>query len=295
MRKSWPVAVVGAGPAGISCALQLRRYGHDCVVFERKKIGGMAVNARWIENLLAFPGGISGPDFVRRMQEQVSDWRITVLIREIREIRKDRKNGGFHLTAGDYNIQVRRLVVATGSSPLRPDFLPKAPAYGVAYEIEELRDMEGCRIVVLGGGDLAFDYALSLAENNEVTILCRSGKMKALKQLIQAAHQIAGISVRCPVTVQRLAYRGQKLCLTLSGGKEQVEADRLVIAIGRRPELGCLTPDLLQERELLEKDGRLWIIGDAGHPLYRQISIAAGDGLRTAMALHTRLQETGGR
>lgn len=290
MKAVWPVAVVGGGPAGISCSLQLKRYGYECLVFEEKEVGGLAVNARRIENLLGFSRGISGPDFVRRIKEQAEAWRLPVERRKIETVRRDGSSGLFILAAKGRIFRARRLVVATGSFPLQPDFLDQRTPAGVFYEINGLRDAKGLRIAVLGGGDLAFDYALSLAEQNEVILLCRSRKMKALRRLVEEARRQESVTLRCPVSVENLTDRGGKQVVTLAPGEEQLEVDSMVVAIGRRPELGCLSPELLRQRGGLEQEGRLWIIGDAGHPRYRQISIAAGEGIRAAMAIHRRQQ-----
>ena len=46
------IAIIGAGPAGVSAAVQLRRYGFAVDIFERNIVGGLARNANLIENLI---------------------------------------------------------------------------------------------------------------------------------------------------------------------------------------------------------------------------------------------------
>ena len=54
------VLIIGAGPAGLAAALQLRRRGVDFMFFERQRVGGLLNNANWVENYPGFPGGITG-------------------------------------------------------------------------------------------------------------------------------------------------------------------------------------------------------------------------------------------
>ena len=61
MKKSnIRIAIIGAGPAGIACAIQLIRQGYSPIIFEKGEIGGLLKNANLVENYLGFPGGISG-------------------------------------------------------------------------------------------------------------------------------------------------------------------------------------------------------------------------------------------
>ena len=55
------VLIVGAGPAGLAAAMQLRRYGLNPLVFERAKVGGLLWNANLVENYPGFPAGLPGP------------------------------------------------------------------------------------------------------------------------------------------------------------------------------------------------------------------------------------------
>ncbi|MFC1726893.1 FAD-dependent oxidoreductase, partial [candidate division KSB1 bacterium] len=54
------VIIIGAGPAGIAAAIQLRRYNIEPVVFEKNEIGGLLRNAGRIENYPGFPEGVTG-------------------------------------------------------------------------------------------------------------------------------------------------------------------------------------------------------------------------------------------
>ena len=59
------IGVIGAGPAGVSAAVQLKRYKINSVILEKRKIGGLIENAYKVENTMLFPNGISGKENVK--------------------------------------------------------------------------------------------------------------------------------------------------------------------------------------------------------------------------------------
>ena len=68
-------------------------------------------------------------------------------------------------------------------------------------------------------------------------------------------------------------------------GELQFHADYLVGAIGREPRLDFLSDALLEQAQGLEEQGVLYRIGDVKNGIYRQTSIAVGEGVLTAMKI----------
>ena len=66
--------------------------------------------------------------------------------------------------------------------------------------------------------------------------------------------------------------------------------DYLIGAIGREPYLDFLAPELRQGSGMSEQGGFYWI-GDVKNGLYRQTSIAVGDGMRAAMSIYQNLNK----
>ena len=67
MKDREQVVIVGAGPAGIACAVQLRRYGLDPLLLEKDQPGGLLKNAWRIDNYPGYPEGIGGSALVNRI------------------------------------------------------------------------------------------------------------------------------------------------------------------------------------------------------------------------------------
>ena len=64
------VAVVGAGPAGLTAAVYAGSEGLGTLVIERHVIGGQAGASSLIRNYLGFPRGISGSELTQRAYQQ---------------------------------------------------------------------------------------------------------------------------------------------------------------------------------------------------------------------------------
>ncbi len=161
------VAVVGSGPAGLACAQQLARAGHDVTVFEKNdRIGG----------LLRY--GI--PDF--KLDKRLIDWRMAQIQEEGVTFRT-RTLIGSELPKGVASDAVRRIdpkelmkgfdavVLAGGSETPRDLPIPGRDLEGVHFALEFLipqnREVAGGRknvinaagrhVVVIGGGDTGSD------------------------------------------------------------------------------------------------------------------------------------------
>ncbi len=124
-----PVGIIGAGPAGVSAAMQLKRYKINSVIFEKRKIGGLIENAHRVENTMLFPNGIRGVEFVKILEEYARKYELNVIYEEAKKI----KTGAriiVNTENGEYEFDY--LIVAAGT---RPRTLPFPE---VKYHITEI-------------------------------------------------------------------------------------------------------------------------------------------------------------
>ncbi len=150
------VAIVGSGPAGLACAQQLARAGHDVVVFERAdRIGG----------LLRY--GI--PDF--KMEKHLIDRRLAQMEAEGVQFRPG-VNVGVDVTADELRSSFDAVVLSTGATQPRDLQVPGRELRGIHFAMEYLPQQNkvvagdtvpnqilatGKRVVILGGGDTGSD------------------------------------------------------------------------------------------------------------------------------------------
>lgn len=290
-----PVVVIGAGPAGLAAGIQLQRYGLEPLIFEKDAIGGLLRNANLIENYPGFPCGISGPELVRLFKTQAEEAHLRICFEEVAEV--DFQQGCFRVKTAKDEYPAHIVIVASGTKPrpiTSPAISPEVKAR-IYYEVFPLCQVRGKNILILGAGDAAFDYALNLARENHIDILNRGETLRCLPLLWDRACLQPNIYYHANTTVSAIklvdAAKLQVDCYNPEG-RLTFQADYLVVAYGRDPQLDFMAPTLSKITPELEREGRLYLVGDVASGIYRQTSIAVGNGVLTAMKINKHLQET---
>ena len=286
-----PIAIIGAGPAGIAAAVQLRRSGIGFLLFEKGRVGGLLNEANQVENFPGVPGGVPGRLLASRLKRQLVAAGIRVEKARVTHL----AYGGerFTLRTEQETFAADRVILSCGTVPLSP----KPP-----LDAEKLRGRmfagvlpllkaRGETIAIIGGGDAACDYALSLAGNNEVHILVRSERLRALPLLVERCRRL-GVVLHKNFRLVRVEVlegdAGMVLHARNDPGKDNggICCQRLLTAIGREPALGFLAQELRAALPELAARKSIFLAGDAGNGGFRQAAIAAADGLRAAMEIH---------
>ena len=292
--ETYPVVIIGAGPAGLTAAMQLSRQGHQPLVLERSRVGGLLWNANLVENYPGFCQGISGPELVSLFQEQAKYLGVSIAFEEARLTEFD--GDLFRIETDKRKLAARVLVAATGTKPkkLPEGLVGPGLEERVFSEVYPLLSCSGKKVIIIGGGDAAFDYALNLAGSNQVVILNRGEEIKALRLLIDRALAHPDITYQAHAELKSLALdKDGKLQLevSLGGNLGGMEGDYLIAAIGRDPDTDFSVPSIMKEIDQLKKNRRLYLIGDLKNGLFRQTAIAVGDGIRAAMEIDQYLSK----
>jgi thioredoxin reductase (NADPH) len=148
--KLYPVIIVGGGPAGMITAVQLKRYGIEAVLFERKRLGGLLWNANLVENYPGFPGGIPGPELAERIIEQYQSHGLEPIAESVSQVDFD---GERFLVATDDEVSSAELVViATGTNAKQfpPTFANPKVSGHFYYEVADLADLHQSKIAIIG-------------------------------------------------------------------------------------------------------------------------------------------------
>jgi thioredoxin reductase len=256
------VAIAGGGPAGISCAVLLKRYGMNVTIYEKDEVGGLIRNAWRVEN---FPpvGFISGKEFADKLRWYIKEYNIEVVQEEILTI------GDFELTGRTGRYQCDVAVVATGTVPKR---LVELEGPRTFYEYLHL-PQNVQTVGIYGGGDVALDYAIHAKEDGrEPTVFVRNNKLKAVSRLVEYAKE-RGVPIRFGEAIAYVEQNGERVYVYTNNGSYIFDA--LLIAIGRAP----------NEPQINASSMKVFKIGDVAHPDFRQSSIAIGDGIKCAMEI----------
>lgn len=181
------VAILGAGPAGMSCANACLSFGLTPVVIEREAYAGGAQRSNFHPNLwlLGSPHE-SGQELTRRLvQHYASLQAATLLATALEGLDADPGAARFilHLCTpeGRRDMRASALVIATGMRPHATPALEQLAQNSMRVIIgplnERIRDdIRQTGVLILGGGDNALDHALFLAERgNRVRVCTRAG------------------------------------------------------------------------------------------------------------------------
>ena len=284
------VIIIGGGPAGASCAVQLKRYGIDVLLIEKDRIGGLLNSAWRLDNYPGYPEGIRGVDLAGKIEQHLKKLEIRYQRSEVRIVKYAK--GVFALQTENDNYISKHLVLATGTRPREvfPGLIPEVRRK-VFYEVFPLRGIKGKKIAIIGAGDAAFDYAMSLAEHNQVDIFNRSSVIKCIPALREISKMQQRINYHENMEMTAVDEDNGGVLLKFSGLQKPAgySADYIIFATGREPNLSMLSPDLIKALDKLESEGVLYRAGDVKNGMLRQASVAIGDGIKAAMAIKDRI------
>jgi thioredoxin reductase (NADPH) len=269
------VAVVGAGPAGLTAAVYAASEGLITVVLEETVSGGQAGSSPMIRNYPGFPHGVSGYDLTRRSCEQAWMFGANMLFAQLAtglECRGDERV--VHL-AGGHQVAAKTVIVATGIAwrrlgvPSLEALVGSGVFYGAAGS--ELRAMEGRAVFVVGAGNSAGQTTLHLARYaRQVSMLVRGDSLERSMSdyLIREIGATPNITVRLRTEVTGGHGSDHLEALTLhdrrSDRAERVPAAALFVLIGGEPCTQWL-PETVQLQWGYILTGRD-VVRDGSHP-----------------------------
>lgn len=157
----YDVIIIGAGPAGLTAAIYLKRSNKNVLVLEATNYGGQIVNTRDIEN---YPGysHISGFDLATNLYNQVRELGAIIKFEEVKEV-VNGKTKTVRTDNGSY--EAKALIIATGRKVrklgIEDEFIGKGVSYCAMCDGTFYKDKV---VAIVGGGNSALDDALYLAD-----------------------------------------------------------------------------------------------------------------------------------
>ena len=303
MLQKERIVIIGAGPAGCAAAIQCRRLGIAPLLLDSTgEAGGLIENAFNMENYPGLEAPITGPDFVGRLQADLAGFDLEVTRGTVKRIEPTPEE--IRVITAHSTISTAAVIVAVGTVPRPLGIVGEGELAGghLFYEVKNVLPLSPSAVIVAGGGEAAFDYALSLARDDvNVHLSVKNARPSAGERLEQQVADTPGIKVSTRSLVKSCIRQGSGVLATVEDkrGVHDLEADALLVAVGRRSAAGeLLGPRELSgrdrararararegesERGLTYKPG-LFIAGDARLGTLGQVGIAVGDGLLAAM------------
>jgi thioredoxin reductase (NADPH) len=217
------VAVVGAGPAGISAAVNVKNRGRSVVLFGGRAPFGRVDGPHRVANYAGFPEA-SGEELAAAFRRHLEAFALDVTPDKVTKIIPD--DDGFVLFGAGEMYRARTVVLATGvyleaSIDGEEDLVGQGVSYCVTCDG---RLFAGRRIAFISYGSPGEEEAAELAET-------LGARVTYLPQYRGAYPLPAGVEVRAGATPLRLARGDDGVHVALQGGDEGAEEDLLVDAV----------------------------------------------------------------
>jgi len=245
--RSKKVAVIGGGPAGLEAATISALRGHIVTIFEKRKLGGALIEA-------------SVPEFKVDIGRLIYYLSTQVKKAGVKVVEKEAT--GQTIKAGKYDV----VIVATGATPRIPNVpgLNKPFVIGVLDVLRKVGNI-GKSVIVVGGGMIACDVALFLAEQGKMVTLTTRGD--EIARDMTNINRIAflerlnknNVGIKTGVRLEDIC-EGGIIVSDKSGVKSEIKSETVVLGAGFDPDR-----KLFDELSMME-DLEVYAIGDCVEP-----------------------------
>jgi len=232
------LAVIGAGPAGLTSGIYAGRFGLESAVFDEKIVGGMVNLTPVVENYPGFEK-ISGMELIEKMKRQTEKY---CEIHEMEKVEKIVVDKEIEIVTTKKIYKSKALVFATGTEKRKLDvkgekeFLGRGVSYCATCDGMFFRNK---KTVVVGGGNAAAIEALHLKNlGSNVSLIHRRDKLRADK-ILQTQILEKNINVVWDSVVEEIfgdsIVKGVKIRNVKDNSINEMSIDGVFVSIGEKP------------------------------------------------------------
>ena len=298
-RQEVDVAVVGAGPAGLTAGLYCARANLSTALLERGVPGGQLLNTDIIED---WPGEerITGAELAQKFDAHTRKFGIELIMKNVSQIYVDDDRRIVETDDGDV-FAALAVIVTAGGEPRTLD-VPgekELQSKGVSYcGVCDGPFFKGQVMAVIGGGDSAFQEAVYLTRfASKVYLIHRRDEFRAQKDLQERAFKNPKVEVIRSHVVERIVGDDKVESAVIQNVKDDstrtLELGAVFIYVGFNPYGPRLFRDhlkhdeqcyILTDTKMETETPGVFAAGDTRAQLVRQITTAVGDGTTAAIA-----------
>ena len=270
MEKIYKLIIVGAGPAGLAAAVEGYLQGIDDIMVLEKDVNhnstirkyykdNKRVDLEWKGQKVELHGRIVFVDGTKEstldLFDELIDNHDIELRTKVEVTSIEKENDHFVIHMSGESIKAMKVVVTIGrmGKPNKPSYkIPSTIRKKVNYTLDDCQDGE--KVLIVGGGDSAVEYAVDLVGRNEVSICYRRETFRRANPINQTniANAIAHNEVRpiLGVNIDGLEEDNGKIRV-LFNEREAETFDRVIYAIG-----GTTPSAFLASSGIKEEDGK---------------------------------------
>jgi thioredoxin reductase (NADPH) len=252
------ITIIGGGPTGLFAMFYAGMRGVSSRIVDALPEAGGQLSAlypeKYIFDVAGFPK-ILAKDLVRGLIEQASQWgHDSHYGEEVLALEED--GDGFTLVTANNRFPSRAIVIAGGIGAFSPRRLPQAAAHpwygrGIHDRVLDPEQFRGQRVLIVGGGDSAFDWAQQLIDRSAtVTLIHRSDRFRAHGATVAAVSAAAAAGRATVLTFHELqdvqgggngeALHGCTIRDTKTKVTRDLELDAILPMLGFVSDLGAM-------------------------------------------------------
>jgi thioredoxin reductase (NADPH) len=297
MTREVELLIVGGGAAGLAAGLYAARSRIDAVLIERMGTGGQLINVDRVENYPGFPDGTPGYELGPLFAQQAMDAGLEIEYGEVQAILPG--EGRHRVDSDGDQYLARTLILAGGSSlarlgvPGEAEFEGNGVSYCATCDGEFFRDQP---VVVVGGGDSAFDEALYLAEvAAQVTLVHRRAEFRAATIAQERILSHPKCRVLRETCVTAIAggdtVNAVEIESVTDGARSRLKTAGVFIYVGLTPNTSYLAGvveldaggHVVTDQRLQSSVPGIFAAGDQRQYSARQVASSVGDGVSAAI------------
>lgn len=233
-KRKCNVIIIGAGPAGMSAAIYLKRAGITPVIIEKDAPGGTLNKTHRIEN---YPGYTDndGTTLAFRMYSQIEELGIELKIEEVINIEKEKEY--FRITTNKDEYLTRYIIIATGKVPRKLDVInaDKYGGKGISYcTVCDGALYKNKDVAIIGGGNSAMEAASYMSDiANKIYVINRSSFLRADKKEQEFVLSKENVEVIYDSKVIEVLGNNEKLTGIKLDNNKNLSLDAVFVCIGQ--------------------------------------------------------------
>ena len=289
----YDVIVIGAGPAGLSAAIYLKRANIDVLVIEKGAFGGKVNYTAVIDNYLGAEKAF-GPDLAFKFYNHAIENDVEIVSDDIINVTK--KDQLFVIQSNDEEYLAKTIIVASGTTDKKLDLANanKFEHHGISYcAVCDGPLYKNKDVAVLGGGNSALEEALYLTNvTSKVYLIHRRNEFRGDKKVIEQIENNPKIILKLSLTIEELIGDKSLEQIKLNNG-EVINVSALFPYIGQIPNTQFLSfTNLCNENGYIIVNNNmdtnvpgLFAAGDVTNQKLKQVVTATSDGAIAATSV----------
>lgn len=298
-ERETDILIIGGGPGGMSALIWCHSVGLRGLLLERDAELGGQMRVMY-HRVTDYPGLITGTgaELAQKFDAHLHELNLAIHTSSvIREVDLSKRI----VTLGDSIVRGRAIILATGARKKRLGVPGEDDLEGSGVSFTATRDhplFAGLPVVVVGGGDSAFENALMLARVcPSVTLIHRTSSFRARPEWIREVTENPRIAVITDTEIRAIDGTGRPTAVTienlLTGEQRSIPTQGVFVRLGMTPNTELFSGQVeLDEAGYVRVDDAqrtsvncVYAVGDVCGPLLKSVATAVGQGALAVKAI----------